>query len=90
MEKKEILYIHIKGENLPEEGWLQQCFKCDQITSRISLHHTFNKYNTTYEFYVYLCPKCIKKLKNNLTLYEKFNNYCNTYMKTKYNYLFTC
>ena len=48
------IYIY-NDSHLPEEGWIQACFTCNELTSKTILFKTFNKDNTLYEFIVYTC-----------------------------------
>ena len=58
--------------HLPTHGWLQGCWECETITSRIITYKTVLKGKLTYKFIVYLCPHCkktnqqIKKKRKNL------------------------
>ena len=40
MPKVKRIYIY-RDSHLPEIGWLQSCFKCETITGRYFLFHTF-------------------------------------------------
>jgi len=77
---KKIKQIHIYREShLPENGWLQACFNCYIITSKLKLFDIY-KTNTNciivWELYIYLCPKCKKELRINKQQYNIFfNNY---------------
>ena len=82
------IYIY-NDSHLPEEGWIQACFKCKELTSKTILFKTFHKDEILYEFYVYICGKC--KRKNSKLSYEwlDFNDLCNNYIKLNFEYLFT-
>jgi hypothetical protein len=82
--------IYIFNEcHLPDNGWLQGCFKCDQITSKVTLFKTFHKDENLYEFYVYTCGKCKKNFKKLDNDWLCFNNSCNKYIKDYFGYLLT-
>ena len=74
------IYIY-RDSHLPEEGWLQSCFECYQITSKTILFKTYktNKKNIEYywEIYIHLCNKCKNCLMENLNddFLEKYDNY---------------
>jgi len=84
------IYI-FKDTHLPKRGWLQGCFCCQQITSRLYLYQTFTRKKTIYEFYVYKCSNCKKKLqkRENINDYIEFNEECSHWIETKYSHLFT-
>ena len=104
--KKRVKIIYIYREShLPYNGWLQSCFNCYRITSKLITFKTIHnkgylkknfRYNYSYwEFKVFLCGNCRRKLENkknccNIKDYTKFNSICNRYIKNHYNYLFTC
>lgn len=88
MPKVKRIYIY-RDSHLPEIGWLQSCFKCEAITGRYFLFHTFRYKETLYEFYVHTCGTCTRCFKKNPQDYIKFSNTCNKYIKTNYHYLFT-
>ena len=60
MPKIKRIYIY-RESHLPEEGWLQACFRCKEITGKYFLFQTFHKDNDLYEFYIHACSKCKKK-----------------------------
>ena len=82
------IYIY-KDSHLPENGWFQGCFRCGTITARIFLFTTFNSNNYLYEFIIYTCPDCKKKLHNDTLLSINYNNTCSEYIKREYTELFT-
>ena len=49
MPKIKRIYIY-RESHLPEEGWLQACFRCKEITGKYFLFKTFHKDNDLYEF----------------------------------------
>ena len=49
--------------HLPTHGWLQGCWECEIITSRLKAYKTVTKGRCIYKFIVYLCPLC-KRLIN--------------------------
>ena len=60
MPKIKRIYLY-RDSHLPEEGWLQSCFKCKEITGKYFLFQTFHKEDDLYEFYIHICSKCKKK-----------------------------
>ena len=76
--------------HLPIDGWLQGCFKCYIITSRIFLFKTIknNKNNKIYEFHIYTCKRCQKKLKTDDDCLLKFSEKANKYIKRNYSHIF--
>ena len=58
--------IYIFSEtHLPKEGWLQGCYECDEITSKIIDYKTKYTYKKKYKFFIHVCPKCKRQLKDN-------------------------
>jgi hypothetical protein len=85
---KKIKQIYIyRDSHLPEEGWLQSCFQCYQITSKTCLFKTYKtkkKNSKTYwEIYIHVCNKCNNHLKNDENYYDFLNKY-NNYMNIHY------
>ena len=59
MPKIKRIYIY-RDSHLPEEGWLQSCFKCKEITGKYFLFQTFHKDDDQkkpdfYKFADYMC-----------------------------------
>ena len=65
--------------HLPRHGWLQGCWECETITSRIITYKTVTKGKFTYKFIVYLCPRCKKRI-NAKKEKEEFNTKCNEFI----------
>jgi uncharacterized protein YlaI len=65
--------------HLPTRGWLQGCWECETITSRIITYKTVTKGKFTYKFIVYLCPRCKKRI-NAKKEKEEFNTKCNEFI----------
>lgn len=80
------IYLY-RDSHLPEEGWLQSCFKCKEITGKYFLFQTFHKEDDLYEFYIHICSKCKKKFDNSALLYVNFSDKCNEYIRDNFNYL---
>jgi hypothetical protein len=59
-------------ETLPINGWFQQCFTCDTITSS-TIKYNSKKHAKKYIFEVYVCSHCQKKIykKENDALFAK-------------------
>ena len=66
--------------HLPTHGWLQGCWECESITSRIITYKTVTKGKFTYKFIVYLCPHC-KKINLKAEKKEDFNTKCNEFIE---------
>jgi len=89
--KKKLKQIYIyRDSHLPENGWLQSCFKCCSITSNIKLFETVRTYNNNilWEFYIHICPKCVKLLEYDNNDKIHFNNECGEYICENYPYLY--
>lgn len=80
------IYLY-RDSHLPEEGWLQSCFKCKEITGKYFLFQTFHKEDDLYEFYIHICSKCKKKFDNSALLYVNFSDKCNEYIRDHFNHL---
>ena len=52
------------GDNLPSEGWFQQCVLCYSITANIFLFEKHTHTDKIIEYYAHLCSPCIKLIKN--------------------------
>ena len=81
------IYIY-RDSHLPEEGWLQACFRCKEITGKYFLFHTFYKKQDLYEFYIHTCSKCKKKFDNSPLLFVNFSDQCNDYIRDHFDDLF--
>jgi hypothetical protein len=86
MPKIKRIYLY-RDSHLPEEGWLQSCFKCKEITGKYFLFQTFHKEDDLYEFYIHICSKCKKKFDNSPLLYVNFSDKCNEYIRDHFNHL---
>ena len=81
MSSKKIKKIYIyRDSHLPENGWLQACFDCYIITSKLKLFDIYKLHNgvgtTISEFYIYMCPKCNRQIHMDKKRYNIFfNNY---------------
>tara|TARA_Y100000816_G_C25721881_1_gene380599 strand:+ start:160 stop:432 length:273 start_codon:yes stop_codon:yes gene_type:complete len=82
------IYIY-RDSHLPEEGWLQSCFKCAEITGKYILFKTFYKNKELYEFYIHTCNKCKGIFERNPIEYIYYSDDCNYYIKVKFSELFT-
>jgi hypothetical protein len=89
MPKIKRIYLY-RDSHLPEEGWLQSCFKCKEITGKYFLFQTFHKEDDLYEFYIHICSKCKKKFDNSALLYVNFSDKCNEYIRDNFNHLMPC
>jgi hypothetical protein len=85
---KIIREVHLYSDtHLPIRGWLQGCWECETITSRLITYKTVTKNILTYKYIVYLCPTCKNKIKNNPEKKEDFNTKCNEFIE---DHLETC
>ena len=76
--KKE--FFHPGGENLPSDGWFQQCIRCYTITADLILLEKHTLLDEIIEFYAYLCCPCRKLIKNpekNPKVFQKYEKKCN-------------
>jgi len=87
MSKMRRIYLYADS-HLPEEGWLQSCFRCTEITGKCFLLQTFHKRDKLYEFYIHICAKCKKKFIREPLLYVGFSDECNEYVRANFGYLF--
>jgi len=82
MKKIKQIYVY-RDSHLPDYGWLQSCFCCYIITSKIKLFDVYEiKYDNLWELYIHLCPKCIKEMKNKI----KYSIFLKKYKKYIYRY----
>ena len=56
------VYLY-RDSHLPEEGWLQSCFRCYSITGKLFFFKTIENKKKIYQFKIYMCPSCQKKNK---------------------------
>ena len=82
------IYIY-NDSHLPEEGWIQACHNCKELTSKTILFKTFHKNEILYEFYVYICGRCKRKNSKLSGNWLNFNDSCNSYITSNFEYLFT-
>ena len=84
------IYVY-KDTHLPKRGWLQGCFNCQKITSKLYLYQTFTRRKTIYEFYIYKCAECKNFFlnKKNELEYIEFNEKCYNWIELNYSHLFT-
>ena len=67
--------------HLPTHGWLQGCWECEAITSRLITYKTVIKGKYTCKFIVYLCPHCKKKINFKAEKKKEFNTKCNEFIE---------
>ena len=93
--KKVIKQIYIyRDSHLPENGWIQACFNCYTKTSKtnlINICKTNDKHKITlWEIYIYVCPKCNKRLfvykqkKEYTTFFKSYEKYILKYYPNIY------
>ena len=80
------VYFH-EETHLPEEGWLQGCFECNEITSSIIEYKQVKRERLTYKFIFYLCRRCEKELivgtKAHDLLISRYNSSVDHYLSTR-------
>ena len=81
------IYIY-RDSHLPEEGWLQACFRCREITGKYFLFQTFHKGDSLYEFYIHTCSKCKRTFDEQPLVFVNFSDQCNDYIHDHFDYLF--
>jgi len=69
-------YIFFVNDNLPENGWFQNCIHCNNITSKIFLIEN----NDMTRYYIYLCNTCKKR---EIYKSQQIKNLVNEYKKTE-------
>ena len=72
--KKPEFYIYYESKKMPENGWMQSCFKCDLFTAKTLIFR--EELDRIYK--VYICNSCKKSLcikKDNLKFREKCNKF---------------
>jgi len=67
--------------HLPRHGWLQGCWECETITSRLITYKKITKNILIYKFIVYLCPCCKKQINAKEEKKEEFNTKCNDFIE---------
>ena len=79
---KIIREIHLYSDtHLPTHGWLQGCWECEIITSRLITYKEITKNRLTYKYIVYLCPTCKKQINAKEEKKEDFNTKCNEFIE---------
>ena len=56
------IYLY-KNTHLPKDGWLQGCFNCQQITSKVYFYRKLTRKENIYEFYFFKCNSCGREFK---------------------------
>tara|TARA_B100000902_G_C27111479_1_gene813810 strand:- start:506 stop:757 length:252 start_codon:yes stop_codon:yes gene_type:complete len=77
------VYLY-RDSHLPEQGWLQSCFRCYSITSKLYSFKTIENKKKIYQFKIYMCPSCQKKINNDEDEFNKFSNRANKYIDGNY------
>ena len=72
--------------HLPKKGWIQGCFNCKNITSKLKHITTISNNNKTYKFYCFICKDCKNEFKKNDILHYNFIKDCKIYIGDKYSY----
>ena len=81
------IYIY-RESHLPENGWLQACFRCKAITGKYILFETFHHNEYLYEFYIHTCSRCKRKFDDSPLLFVNFSDECNDYIRDHFDHLF--
>ena len=81
---KKIIEIY-RDSHLPAKGWIQACFNCYTLTSKTFLYKYVKKKEKIYEFHIYNCNDCKKKMGKNMLFFLDFSKDCNKYIKYNYN-----
>ena len=74
--KTKNLYIYYEHEKMPENGWMQSCFKCELFTAKTLIYR--EEENKTY--IVYVCNNCKKTLTNRENNF-RFRRRCEKFIK---------
>ncbi len=77
------VYLY-RDSHLPEQGWLQSCFRCYSITSKLYSFKTIENKKKIYQFKIYLCCPCQRKINDNEDELLKFSNRVNKYINGNY------
>ena len=63
MTKEKVTYMYVKSESLPDDGWLQHCIICDNITG--NTYDFIKSYCcSSQKIRAYICKRCLKDSKN--------------------------
>ena len=54
-----ILFYHLENKSLPLNGWIHNCFICENVTSKLVNYYNYDKIYTT------VCKDCEKNFTNN-------------------------
>tara|TARA_Y100000389_G_scaffold5557_1_gene5320 strand:- start:1310 stop:1552 length:243 start_codon:yes stop_codon:yes gene_type:complete len=74
-------YIYHKIENLPEEGWFHPCFLCYTITGQYKKIENVGE--KIYDYNVYLCKPCQKKILKDTELENKYRKMVIKFIRLK-------
>lgn len=77
--KKPEFYIYYESKKMPENGWMQSCFKCDLFTAKTLIFR--EELDRTYK--VYICNSCKKSLCNKKDN-SKFREKCNKFIEKRF------
>ena len=77
--KKEI-YIYYESEKMPDNGWMQSCFKCELFTAKTLIYR--EQEDRTYIVYVCNnCKKTLTKRENNVKFRERCDKFIKKYLE---------
>ena len=88
MTSKEIFCYYESSKELPKDGWFQQCFCCNKITSRTILQNIIKYKKKDYFFHFYICKSCNNERKSKKINMDYFDNECYIFLKHQYPKLF--
>ena len=77
--KKPEFYIYYESKKMPENGWMQSCFKCDLFTAKTLIFR--EELDRIYK--VYICNSCKKSLCNKKDN-SKFRERCNKFIEKRF------
>ena len=69
-----------KETNQPDKGWMQGCFICYTPTSYIREEGTVENDDFITEYYVFLCPDCLKLIKYSIKIKKEYDNSIDIYI----------
>lgn len=69
------------NRNMPEEGWMQSCFKCYQYTSNTVYFKQIKNRGEDFAIYIYVCRKCMNKINKSERLQNLLIRKCDRYIR---------
>ncbi len=74
-------YIYHEIEDLPDEGWFHPCFLCYTITGQYKKIENVGE--KIYDYNVYLCKPCQKKISKDIELEKKYRKMVIKFIRLK-------